>query len=272
MTICLPFLFFRLISMITNAQVKTITALKEKKFRERSGLFVVEGRKMTQELIKSDYEIEQIFACKEWIEDNKILVASLNKIANLVVEVADRELSRISSLSTADRVICIVKQRKTNEVEWQTNEKKLVLALDDINNPGNLGTIIRMALWFGVKDIVCSKDTVDCYNPKTLQSTMGAIFHVNISYTDLTEFLFKNQKRNIYGTVLLNGKNIYKQQLQNDGIIVIGSESHGISDKVKRFVNNPITIPCFAPSNEVESLNASVACGIILSEFRRTIF
>ena len=114
MTICLPFLFFRLISMITNAQVKTITALKEKKFRERSGLFVVEGRKMTQELIKSDYEIEQIFACKEWIEDNKILVASLNKIANLVVEVADRELSRISSLSTADRVICIVMQRKTN--------------------------------------------------------------------------------------------------------------------------------------------------------------
>ena len=247
--------------MITNAQIKSITALKEKKYRSETECFVVEGRKMVDELLGSDFEIIIVYALSSWQANN-----GGRQLNEKLITVNEKELSRISSLKTPDEVLAVVKQKRSSEIE---TTGKLILALDNINNPGNLGTIIRIAGWFGVKDIVCNENTVDCYNPKVLQSTMGAIFHTNILYTDLKSFLQNQKTAQIYGTVLQNGRNIYQENLTSDGIIIIGSESHGISKEILQYINRPITIPTFAAADEVESLNASVACGIILSEFKR---
>lgn len=259
---------YLLLKMITNAQIKAITSLQEKKYRNQTNSFVVEGRKMAEELLRSDYEIINIFALNTWTLPNTSF--AINKVHKNIDEkityISEKELERISSLKTPDDVLCIVKQKKTQKINL---DNQLVLALDNINNPGNLGTIIRLATWFGVKNIICNENTVDCYNQKVLQSTMGAIFHVNLFYTNLYQCLQSHTSQNIYGTVLQNGKNIYNEALTNEGIIVIGNESHGISKDILQMINRPITIPCFAKENEIESLNASVACGVILSEFKR---
>ena len=264
--------------MITNAQIKTIASLKQKKYRNELNMFVIEGRKMTEELLKSNFQIINICAAKQWIDDNQELIDRSNIDKNIILEATDKDIARMSNLSTPDIVLAVVKQpsnnnrlplftKKSENNSLTDKPAKLVLALDGINNPGNLGTIIRIAAWFGIKDIVCSENTVDCYNPKVLQSTMGAIFHTNVVYTDLQAYLEQNIHTNIYGTVLLNGKNIYDQPLKKEGIIIIGSESHGISKEILPYINNPLTIPSFSENKNVESLNASVACGIVLSEF-----
>lgn len=254
--------------MLTNAIIKRVVSLKNKKFRQQYNCFVVEGRKMTEEALKSKFEVLEIFALNSWIDKNKNLLSAANTSysAPQVYAVSEKELTKMSSLVNADSVICVIKQKEVKSIE--TN-KKFVIALDNINNPGNLGTIIRLAAWFGIKDIVCSMDTVECYNPKVIQSTMGAIFHTNIIYTDLKKFIEQHYSNNIYGTLPEGGKNIYTEELAKEGIIIIGSESHGISKEIQQIVTNPITIPSFAINDAVESLNASIACGIILSEFRR---
>ena len=254
--------------MLTNAQIKNIQSLKEKKYRSLYDCFVVEGRKMVDELLRSDYEIVNIFATEKYFADkDNINTNIINKdIEKKITIISEKELERITSLKTPNEVLAIVKQKKTQHFD---TKNQLVLALDDINNPGNLGTIIRLAVWFNVKNIVCSENTVDCYNSKVLQSTMGAIFHINILYTNLEQFLQDHKEENIYATVLRNGQNIYQQNLTSEGIIILGNESHGISDNILKIINRPITIPCFANAKDVESLNVSIACGIILSEFRR---
>lgn len=254
--------------MITNAQIKNIISLKEKKYRNISKTFVVEGRKMIEELLKSDYQIINIYALESWQKDS---FSRINKyrqqdINNTIITVSEKELERISLLKTPDEVLAVVMQKTIKKIEIA---HQLVLALDNINDPGNLGTIIRIAAWFGVNNIVCNNNTVDCYNPKVLQSTMGAIFHTNILYTDLYSFLCDSDSENIYGTVLQNGRSIYEENLTADGIIVIGNESHGISDKILSITNRPLSIPSYAPDGAIESLNASIACGIVLSEFKR---
>ncbi|MBQ7984415.1 MAG: RNA methyltransferase [Bacteroidales bacterium] len=247
--------------MLSSNQLKQITALQHKKYRQESGLYVVEGRKMVSELLKSDSEIVGIYAENSWADS---FSDKRHKVA--VTAVSSKELCRMSSLSTPDSVLAVVKQKMPSDFDAA---KDLVLVLDSINNPGNLGTIIRLASWFGVKNIVCSSDTVDCYNPKTVQSTMGAVFHTNIVYAGIEEFLCKNKNLNIYGTVLNGGENIYTHSLSNDGIIIIGSESHGISKQAMAYVNNLVTVPSFSQTKDVESLNASIACAVVLSEFRR---
>ncbi|MFP5471113.1 MAG: TrmH family RNA methyltransferase [Bacteroidia bacterium] len=235
--------------MITRNQIKLIQSLKLKKNREEHHLFVVEGKKMVDELINSDFEIEQIYHTQD--------VAISHKKA---IQISKKDLERISFLSSNNEVLALVNIKKSS-AKIKPNE--ITIALDAISDPGNLGTIIRTADWFGVKHIICSENTVDVYNPKVIQASMGSLFRVNVNYVDLEQTL-KSFKGNIYGSYL-KGNNLYKEKLES-GILLIGSESHGISNEREKFVTNKITIPKFG---NAESLNAATATAIILSEFKR---
>lgn len=250
--------------MLSKALIKRISSYKESKYRNQDKVFVVEGVKVVNELLNSCFEIETICALRQWLDDNSKSI--INKTNN-IIEVSGDELKKISSFSTPNQVLAVVKTPSPKEVVFKD---KLVIALDQINDPGNLGTIIRIAHWFGIEDIICSENTVDQYNPKTIQSTMGSLFRVNVSYHNLKSYL-QNLPEDypIYGTIVENGENIYEKQVQKQGIIIIGSESHGISDEILPLINNPITIPNFSINQRAESLNASIATGIIVSEFRR---
>ncbi|MCK9321032.1 MAG: RNA methyltransferase [Bacteroidales bacterium] len=250
--------------MLSKALIKRISSYKESKYRNQDKVFVVEGVKVVNELLNSCFEIETICALRQWLDDNSKSI--INKTNN-IIEVSGDELKKISSFSTPNQVLAVVKTPSPKEVVFKD---KLVIALDQINDPGNLGTIIRIAHWFGIEDIICSENTVDQFNPKTIQSTMGSLFRVNVSYHNLKSYLQNLPKDYpIYGAVVENGENIYEKQVQKHGIIIIGSESHGISNEILPLINNPITIPNFSINQKAESLNASIATGIIVSEFKR---
>lgn len=250
--------------MLSKALIKRISSYKESKYRNQDKVFVVEGVKVVNELLNSCFEIETICALRQWLDDNSKSI--INKTNN-IIEVSGDELKKISSFSTPNQVLAVVKTPSPKEVVFKD---KLVIALDQINDPGNLGTIIRIAHWFGIEDIICSENTVDQFNPKTIQSTMGSLFRVNVSYQNLKSYLQNLPKDYpIYGAVVENGENIYEKQVQKQGIIIIGSESHGISNEILPLINNPITIPNFSINQKAESLNASIATGIIVSEFKR---
>ncbi len=250
--------------MLSKALIKRISSYKESKYRNQDKVFVVEGVKVVNELLNSCFEIETICALRQWLDDNSKSI--INKTNN-IIEVSGDELKKISSFSTPNQVLAVVKNPSPKEVVFKD---KLVIALDQINDPGNLGTIIRIAHWFGIEDIICSENTVDQFNPKTIQSTMGSLFRVNVSYHNLKSYLQNLPKDYpIYGAVVENGENIYEKQVQKHGIIIIGSESHGISNEILPLINNPITIPNFSINQKAESLNASIATGIIVSEFKR---
>lgn len=250
--------------MLSKALIKRISSYKESKYRNQDKVFVVEGVKVVNELLNSCFEIETICALRQWLDDNSKSI--INKTNN-IIEVSGDELKKISSFSTPNQVLAVVKTPSPKEVVFKD---KLVIALDQINDPGNLGTIIRIAHWFGIEDIICSENTVDQFNPKTIQSTMGSLFRVNVSYHNLKSYLQNLPKDYpIYGAVVENGENIYEKQFQKHGIIIIGSESHGISNEILPLINNPITIPNFSINQKAESLNASIATGIIVSEFKR---
>lgn len=214
----------------------------------------------------STFDVQTICATKQWIELNTIPSAHSNVE---ILQVSPEDLQRMSSLSTPNNVLAVVSTPKPQAVRTQDT---LVLALDGINNPGNLGTIIRQALWFGLTDIVCSSNTVSIYNPKSIQATMGALFWVNVIYCELPDFIRSlPPKYNIYGTIVDSDNNIYQQTLSNEGLIIIGSESHGISPQVRRAITTPLTIPNYSPDGRAESLNASIATAIVLSEFKRSV-
>lgn len=250
--------------MISKALVKKISLLKSLKHRKEEGRFLVEGVKMVDELIESKRRILAVFALEDYIQDRE---KELKDIADEVYIVNSDELQKLSNLSTPNKVIALMENILTKPIE---NENRLVIALDGIKDPGNLGTIIRLADWFGIKDIICSEDSVELYNPKTVQSTMGSLFRVNVTCQNLEEYLkVLDKKYKVFGTVVQGGKNIYTQDLPNQGIIVIGSESHGISKEILPLITNPITIPCFSLDQKIESLNASIATSIICAEFAR---
>jgi TrmH family RNA methyltransferase len=245
--------------MITQAEIKLINSLNLNKNRRKSGYFIVEGPKMINELVLNPhFEIHFIAATKSWISEQH------QKFDIHVKEIPDHLLQKLSNFSTANQVLAIVKTPEYQEFIPKVDE--LYLVLDGIQDPGNLGTIIRTADWFGIEEIICSQDTVDCFNPKVVQATMGSIFRLKCHYLHLAEFL-KDQKQPIYG-MLLNGKNIYKQDLKKSGFIVVGNESKGISEELKAFISHPIYIPSFEKS-KAESLNASIATAIACNEFRR---
>ena len=236
--------------MITKNTVKFIQSLKQQKYRKEHQLFVVEGRKMVEELLYSRFDIDYLFATEKYLIEHPMDDSRLE----LVNEV---QMTQMSGQDTPPGILAV---GRIPEMEVLQNEK-MVLALDGIANPGNMGTIIRTAEWFGIKQIVCSEDCVELWNPKVIQATMGSIFRMNVISTNLEQFLSKC-KRPIYGA-LLEGENLFEKASWDDGIIVIGSESHGIRSNILPLITHPITIPR-AKGSITESLNASMATGIIL--------
>ena len=243
--------------MLSKSQIKLIKSLSQKKFRNRHGLFVVEGLKGVGEFLNSDYELVSLFTAGE---DFKLKSAKLN-------QVQESELKKISFLKTPQEVLAVFKI----PVPEVFRAKGLCLALDGVRDPGNLGTIIRLCDWFGIEDLICSDDTVDCYNPKVIQATMGSLTRINIIYQDLPDFFRKYSDIPVFGT-LLEGENIYTEKLTQPAIVVMGNEANGISREVSQLITKRLTIPQFGQTQETESLNVATASAIVLSEFKRTAF
>lgn len=237
--------------MISKAQVKHIRSLDDKKKRYECKQFIVEGDKMVRELLHSDLEIVEIFAIEDWILRND----SICRQKNSLTEITDSELSRISGLKTPNEVLAIVALPDNEKIPLLSK----AIALDNIQDPGNLGSIIRIADWYGVEYIICNTHTADVYNSKVLQATMGSIFRVKCFYTDLESFLLQNNGMDKYACVL-DGQNVNELDKMKEGIIIIGNESKGIDEKLVALCNQKVTIP---KKGRAESLNAAVAAGII---------
>ena len=241
---------------LNKSTVKLIQSLKQQKFRKEHGLFVVEGRKMVEELLQSNMKTLCLFATERFLRDYEIDDERLQ----IATEV---QMAQMSGQDTPPGILAIVEIPESRVIK----EKDMILALDGIANPGNMGTIIRTAEWFGIRQIVCSEDCVELWNPKVIQATMGSIFRMSVVSVDLEHYLGekRSQSKAIYGA-LLEGENIFKRGQWDEGIIVIGSESHGIRDSILPLITHPITIPR-AGGSVTESLNASMATGIILAAF-----
>ena len=252
--------------MLSKNDIKNIKSLEQKKFRDEKGLFVAEGHKLVGELL-GVFKCVLIAATQEWI-------ASHNSIPAQRVEcVTAEELKRASLLRTPQDVLAVFYIPQSTASLSQAVSKNLVLALDDVQDPGNLGTIVRIADWFGIKDIFCSKGTADIYNPKAVQATMGAISRVRLHYTDLAKDLSALPKPTpIYGTYL-NGDTIYDTELSPHGVIIMGNEGNGIGPEVGKTVNRRLYIPNWPKGAATsESLNVAIATAIVCSEFRRRQF
>jgi TrmH family RNA methyltransferase len=237
--------------MISKNEVKYIQSLYHKKKRGEEGVFVAEGPKLLEELLHSSFQIQKIYALQQWADEH-------SAFASLITVVENDELERLSAQKTPNTVLAIVKELEVDTYFDLRNE--LFIALDGIQDPGNLGTIIRIADWFGIKHIVASEDTVDMYNSKVIQSTMGSFTRVLIRYTSLVEF-FQNNSIEVYAAVL-DGTPVQQLQPIQKGCLLIGNEGKGISDELNSFLQHKVTIPKIGGA---ESLNAGVATGIILS-------
>ncbi|MBQ9215383.1 MAG: RNA methyltransferase [Prevotella sp.] len=241
--------------MISKNQIKFIRQLEQKKFRKRERLFVAEGVKVVGDLLKR-YQPQVVYATSEWMAPEGLSV----------IPVTEEELQRVSFQQHPQQVLALF---PIPDVKPSMTPTGLALALDGIQDPGNLGTIIRIADWFGIEDIYCSEDTVDAWNPKVVQATMGSISRVNLIYCALPEMLDRiPSDYPVYGT-FLDGENIYTQQLSQDGLIVMGNEGNGISEAVRHRISHHLLIPAFHPSDTADSLNVAIATAITCSEFRR---
>ncbi|MBF4471494.1 MULTISPECIES: TrmH family RNA methyltransferase [Flavobacterium] len=240
--------------MLSKNQIKLISSLQQKKYRFANQLFFAEGVKVIQELVKSNFELEHLYTIKEDFKE----ISSHSKTL-----ISENELNKISALTTPNTCLAVFKIPVENKI----TESGLVLALDSVRDPGNMGTILRLCDWFGIQQLVCSKETVDIYNPKVVQATMGSITRVNVNYVDLVSFLEKT-KLPVFGT-FMDSENIYTTALPQEGIIVMGNEANGISESIEKLIAKRITIPRFGELQITESLNVATATAIILSEFRR---
>lgn len=249
--------------MLSKATLKLISSLDQKKFRKESGLFVAEGGKCVNDLIECGMKAERVLATEEWLAGHAV------KGEMDVTVVSDDELKRASFLRTPQGVLALFRQPK-HDIDNEAPKKRLCLALDDVQDPGNLGTIVRIADWFGIEEIYCSHGCADIYNPKTVQATMGAIGRIRIFYTDLPMLLESVKGETpIYGT-FLDGENMYGKQLENRGIIVMGNEGKGIGNECAQHISERLFIPNYPEGRSTsESLNVSTATAIICSEFRR---
>ncbi len=239
--------------MLSKSQIKLIKSLAQKKYRLKHSLFTVEGVKGITEFLNSDFKLHHIYSVSDAFE---VPVHLFTKISN-------PELKRISQLKTPNKALAIFEMPTVKPID--TNG--LIVALDSISDPGNLGTIIRLCDWFGISDLLCSENTVDCYNPKVVQATMGSFTRVNINYLELDAFLntYEFEK---FGT-FMSGKSIYNQSLPNKGIVVLGNEANGISASVENKIDIKLGIPRFGKLKATESLNVATATAIVLSEFKR---
>lgn len=242
--------------MLTNNDTKLINSLVKKKFRQKYNKFVVEGVKNIKEVLNSSIYVEKIYSIDDTFDD----YPSKN------VLITERELKKISQLVTPNTALAVCEIPQEKKIQ----KNGFIIALDDIRDPGNLGTIIRMADWFGIQQIVCSKETVDLYNPKVIQSTMGSFIRVQINYTDLEEF-FETYSHPILGT-FMDGENLYKTKLPEKAVLLMGNEANGISEKLESFVTQRLSIPRMGKLQQTESLNVAMATSIILGERASTMF
>ena len=251
--------------MLSKNNIKYIRSLNLKKFRQKYNNFVVEGDKIAQEMLTyRNIKIENIYALSNWIKTNDYL---LRFHKDKLIPVSQKELERISFLKTPNDILIVAKEIE-NDFDRKEVENGLSLYLDGIQDPGNLGTIIRIADWFGIKTVFCSSNCVSLYNSKVLQSTMGAFLRVKVVEFSFLDLLDQFSKLPVYGTVL-GGENIFDTAIASKGIIVVGSEGKGISKEVMKKLDHKITIPSNA-SNGAESLNAAVATGIVCAIFKNT--
>lgn len=240
---------------LSKNNLKLITSLQQKKYRQRHKLFVAEGIKVVNELLNSSLEVYQVFTTDNSLE----FIDAVDFIL-----ISENELKKISTLKKPNKVLALF---KIPEDKLISDESSFILALDNVNDPGNLGTIIRLCDWFGITELVCSKSTVDCYNQKVVQSTMGSLTRVNISYVDLASFLSKASLP-VY-TADMDGNNVYTSELSQKAILVMGNEANGISKEISEIVKHKLTIPRFGKIQQTESLNVATATAILLSEFKR---
>ena len=242
---------------MTKAEIQFVRSLADKQVRDQERLFIAEGEKLISEIIDSHLRIRNIYALEGILKGG-------------AEAVTPKEMERISQLKSASNCLAVVEQpRFTTPATAPANT--LSLALDGVQNPGNLGTIIRLADWFGISDIFCSESTADCYNPKVIQATMGAILRVRVHYLPLADFLARTAKEEtpIYGT-MLDGENIYNSQLSAGGVIVMGNEGRGVSRECAEHFSHRLLIPSYPPERQgSESLNVAMATGIVCAEFRR---
>ena len=250
--------------MLSRSEIKKVRALDLKKFRKEYNLFLAEGGEQVE-------EISAVFPCRMLIATKDWLLQHPDVRAMKTVEVTGEDLSRISLLKTPKDVLAVFEQ-PCYDVETIDFSEQLVLAADGIQDPGNLGTIVRLADWFGIEHIVCSTDTADIFNPKTVQATMGAVARVKVHYVSLPEYLSELSNVPVYGA-FLEGENIYTQELSSSGIIVLGNEGQGIRSEVAKYITKRLYIPAY-PQGKItsESLNVAIAGAVICSEFRRRIF
>lgn len=234
---------------ITKNEIKLIKSLSQKKVRHQEQLFLVEGIKGIREFLDSEFELYQLFATDAIFDAETTLISS-------------KDLQRISALKTPNTAVAIFRMPKPKSEK----ESSLILALDDVRDPGNLGTIIRLCDWFGIENLVCSFETVDCYNPKVVQATMGSLTRVQIDYIDLECYL-KQSNLKTYGT-FMDGNNVYAEALPKEGVIIMGNEANGISSTIESLVDKKIGIPRFGNLKATESLNVATATAIVLSAFK----
>ena len=240
--------------MLSKNQIKLITSLQQKKQRIAQQLFFAEGIKVIQELLDSKFELVHLFTTQNDFDQ----VSNEKKVV-----IDEAELKKITALATPNTCLAVFKIPSEKKI----TESGLILALDSIRDPGNLGTILRLCDWFGIRQIICSKETVDIYNPKVVQATMGSIARVNVNYIDLKPFISKTNLP-VFGT-FMDGTNIYKTDLPQEGIIIMGNEANGISPEIEKLIPKRLSIPRFGTLQKTESLNVATATAIVLSEFRR---
>lgn len=248
---------------LSKNKIKYIRSLKEKKFRTEYGTFVAEGNKLVGDLLPH-------MKCQLLVATSSFLLDIDTSNIEEVIEVSESQLAQASFLQNPQQVLAVFYQTNS-EIDIDPSTE-LLLALDGIQDPGNLGTIIRLADWYGIRHILCSYDTVDVYNPKVVQATMGALARVNIHYSDLVEFLAEHKDIPVYGT-LLDGNDMYKQHLTPNGIIIMGNEGNGIRSEIQQMITNKLYIPNYPPDSLTsESLNVAIATAIVCAEFRRRSF
>lgn len=239
--------------MLTKNQIKLIASLGQKRHRSKQQLFTVEGKKTVDEFLRSHYTLHHIYALTNDFD------CSPEKFSLI----SEAELKKISALTTPQQMLAVFEIPTPEKVSTE----KLILALDAVRDPGNLGTIIRLCDWFGIEHLVCSETTVDCYNPKVVQATMGSLTRVNVSYLNLEGFL-KDTNIQKFGA-FIDGENVYESTLPEKGVLIMGNEANGISSEIEALIENRVSIPSFSSHQATESLNVATAAAVLLSEFKR---
>jgi TrmH family RNA methyltransferase len=256
--------------MLSKNQISFINSLQQKKFRKQEGLFIAEGEKIVDDLLASSFVIKKIIATSSYID--KYSKRSISSSTEEWIEVSDAELKKISTLTTPNKVFAVAEIPSYAPDEKEISQS-LSLVLDCISDPGNLGTIIRVADWFGIKNIICSSDTADCYNSKVVQASMGSLFRTKIHYVDLEDFLEKNrvQEKLRLFAMMLEGENIYTAELPSTGLIILGNEAGGVRSDLTKYFSKSLLIPSYRTGEDssADSLNVAIAAAIVCSEFRR---